>query len=54
MLQTLMLQRAPKSCPKTIQRTVNKFRDKNDPARDTGRQTSIQGLSRPFRDGWYS
>ena len=34
------------------QRAVNNFRDKSDPARDTGRQTSIPGLSRPFRDGW--
>ena len=44
--------RAPKSCPKTIQRAVSKFRDKSDPARDKGRQKSIPGLSRPFRDGW--
>jgi len=34
------------------QRAVSNFRDKSDPARDTGRQTSIPGLSRPFRDGW--
>jgi len=34
------------------QRAVNNFRDKSDPARNTRRQTSIPGLSRPFRDLW--
>ena len=34
------------------QRAVSNFRDKSDPAQDTGRQTSIPRLSRPFRDGW--
>jgi len=34
------------------QRAVSNFTNKSDPARDTGRQTSIPGLSRPFRDGW--
>ena len=34
------------------QRAVSNFRDKIDQARDTGRQTSIPGLSRPLRDGW--
>ena len=33
------------------QRAVSNFPDKSDPARDRGRQTSIPGLSRPFRDG---
>jgi len=34
------------------QRAVSKFRDKSDPTRVTGRQTSIPGVSLPFRDGW--
>jgi len=34
------------------QRAVSNFRDKSDPARDTGRQTSFPGVPRPFRDGW--
>jgi len=34
------------------QRAVSNFWDKSDPTRDTGRQTSIKGISRPFRDGW--
>ena len=31
---------------------VSKFRDRRSPVRDTGRQTSIPGLSWAFRDGW--
>ena len=38
--------------PCTLERLVRKFRDRCSPVGDTGRQTSIPGLYRAFRNGW--
>ena len=39
--------------PCTLERlVVRKFRDRRSPVGDMGRQTSIPGLYRAFRNGW--